>query len=185
MFFSKSKGSLFFNIIYAAAMAALGVFIIAHPEALISLIIRIVGALALAVGLYTLIHYFVKGKALNETPLNILIGGVMTVAGLIFLFYPLKLTAVVFVVIGIMLISKGIFELRVAWEARRSGFFRWNGMMISAAVTTLLGILMIANPLIAPSLIFYVMGASIIFEGVSTLVSFLICREYYNDVDSN
>lgn len=185
MLFTKSNGSMLFNILYAVAMTALGVFIITHPETLISLIIRIVGICALAIGIYTLIRYFTRGKALGETPLNILTGGVMTVAGLIFLFYPLKLTAIVFVVIGIMIISKGIFELRVAWEAHRAGFFRWNGMMISAIITTLLGILMIANPLIAPSVIFYVMGASIIFEGVSTLVSFLLCREYYNDVDSN
>lgn len=185
MFFNQSKNTMFFNILYAVVMVILGIFIITHPETLISLIIRIIGIFALAIGIYTLIRYFTRGKALGETPLNILIGGVMTVAGLIFLFYPLKLTAVVFVVIGIMLISKGIFELRVAWEAHRSGFFRWNGMMASAIITVLLGILMIANPLIAPSIIFYVMGASIIFEGVSTLVSFFLCREYYNDVDSN
>jgi uncharacterized membrane protein HdeD (DUF308 family) len=177
------------NIIYAVVMVALGVFIIAHPETLIALILRILGICSLAVGIYTLIYYFTKGKALGETPLNIMIGGVMSIAGLIFLFRPLKLTTIVFLVIGIVLICKGIFGMRVAWEAHVAGFSRWNGMMISAVITALLGIIMIANPLIAPSIIFYVMGVLIIFEGVSTLVSFFLCREYcrddYNDVDSN
>lgn len=178
MFFIKSKGSLFFNIVYVVATVALGIFIINHPEALISTIIRIIGIGALAVGVYTLLRYFLHGKNAGETPLNILIGGVMTVAGLIFLFYPLKLTAIVFIVIGAVILSKGICEIRVAWDARKVGFVRWNGMMISAAVTTLLGILMLANPLFAPSIIFYVMGGALIFEGVSTAVAYFVSREY-------
>ena len=185
MFYNKTKSSLLVTIIYSVAMIALGIFVITHPETLISIIIRIIGLCALAIGVSTLIHYFVKGKTLGESPLNILTGSIMTLAGLVFLFYPLKLTSLVFVVIGIMVISKGIFELRAAWTAHIVGFFRWNGMMISGVITTLLGILMIANPLIAPSIIFYVMGAAIIFEGVATLVSSLLCREYYNEVESN
>lgn len=184
MFFTQTKSSAFFNIIYAVAMVALGIFIITKPEFLISVIIRIIGTCALAVGVFTLLRYFTRGKAMGETPLNVLIGGVMTVAGLIFLFYPLKLTAVVFIVIGIVIIFKGICELRIAWGAYKNGFSRWNSMMISAVVTTLLGLLMVANPLFAPSIIFYVMGAAIIFEGISTAVVYFMCRDY-NDVSSN
>lgn len=184
MFFTKSSRSAFFNIIYAVAMVALGIFIITNPEFLISVIIRIIGICALAVGGFTLLRYFTHLKALGETPLNILTGGVMTVAGLIFLFYPLKLTAVVFIVIGITIISKGIYEIRIAWDARKNGFFRWNSMMLFAAVTTLLGLLMIVNPLFAPSIIFYVMGAAIIFEGVSTAIVYFMCRDY-NSSGSN
>lgn len=180
MFFVKLKSSLFFNIVYVIATIALGIFIINHPEALISTIIRIVGIGSFAVGVYTLLRYFMHGKNIGETPLNVLIGGVMTVAGLIFLFYPLRLTAIVFVVIGAVILFKGICELRVAWEARNAGFARWNSMMISAAVTTLLGILMLVNPLFAPSIIFYVMGGALIFEGVSTAVAYFVSREYTN-----
>lgn len=184
MFFTKSKSSAFFNIIYAAVMAALGIFIITKPEFLISVIIRIIGTGALGVGVFTLLQYFTRGRNVGESPLSILIGGVMTVAGLIFLFYPLKLTAVVFIVIGIVIISKGICELRIAWDARKNGFFRWNSMMLSAVVTTLLGLLMIVNPLFTPSIIFYVMGAALIFEGVSTAAVYFMCRDY-NSSDSN
>ncbi|MDD6395577.1 MAG: DUF308 domain-containing protein [Firmicutes bacterium] len=184
MFFVRSKGSLLYNIVYVVAAIALGIFIINHPEALISTVIRIVGICSLIVGVYTLLRYFLRGKALGETPLNILIGGVMTVAGLIFLFYPLKLTAIVFIIIGAVILSKGICELRVAWEARKVGFIGWNGMMISAVITTLLGVLMIINPLFAPSIIFYVMGGALIFEGIATAVAYFVSRDY-NDVSSN
>lgn len=184
MFFTQKQNSAFFNIIYAAAMSALGIFIIAKPEFLISVIIRIIGTGSLGVGVFTLLRCFTRGKNSGESPLNVLIGGVMTVAGLIFLFYPLKLTAIVFMVIGIIIITKGIYGFRIAWDAYKNGFFRWNGMMLSAVVTTLLGLLMIVNPLFAPSVIFYVMGAAIIFEGVSTAVVYFMCRDY-NSSGSN
>ncbi len=188
MFYTKSKGSMIYNLIYAAAMIALGAFVIARPELLISVIIKVIGACALVVGLVTLIRYFTSGRAQGETPLNVLTGGVMVVAGAIFFLYPLQLTALIFIVLGIILLVKGINAVSAAWSVRRAGLCGWGYLMASAVVTLLLGILMLANPLLAPSALFYVMGAALIFEGASTLAAYFIFRSRegkINDVDEN
>jgi uncharacterized membrane protein HdeD (DUF308 family) len=108
--------------------------------------------------------------------LNLVIGILYAIAGLLTLFNPLAGTLSLTAILGALFIAEGVYAIIMAFQVRPGGQYFWL-ILLDGIVTLILGILVLNQfPESAIWLIGLYVGISILFSGVSLLVVALTAR---------
>lgn len=148
----------------------LGIALIIDPNFFTDAIGYVIGGLFAAFGAVELIRYFVMGRDDPAYYSSSLIRGILLAAiGIFIIIRPDFIPKVIAIVCGLYMLISGIVNIQDSLNLRRAGVESWNVSCISAAVTTLVGILLLFDPLILGEAAMIVLGVALLVSGVTNI----------------
>ncbi len=159
------------NMILSAALyVVLGVILLIFPATTARTICYLIAGIAIVIGLVNLIVYFTRNVTRNYYRNDFVAGLLLMVLG-IFVIYKVDLViSLVPFIIGLCIIVSGLFKLQGALDVQRMG---GNAVLILglAVVNVVIGILMVINPFDSAMLLYRLLGAGLLFSGLTDLAS--------------
>lgn len=161
------------NMLMSAALyIVLGLILLIFPATTARTICYMVAGIAIVTGLVNLVVYFTRNITRNYYRNDFVTGLLLMVLG-IFVIYRVDLViALVPFIIGLCIIVSGLFKLQGALDVQRMG---GNAVLILgvAVVNVVIGILMMINPFESALLLYRLLGAGLLFSGMTDLASTL------------
>ena len=101
--------------------------------------------------------------------------------GLVLLIRPELLLGLLPILLGLLVVIDGTARVRTALELRRVGYGAWGLELAFSALSVLLGIMLIANPMFSLNLATAFIGAVLCVDGVINLWDiFYVSRQIRN-----
>lgn len=165
--------SLLYQLASPIALMVLGLILMFSPDSASVLVSRLLGwAVTLALAVYA-VYTFVNWPRKGARRLLILLGG--AVANTLLLHSPLLLAKNIGRLLGVLVALRGLRELFLARD-------RGHGQAL-AAVTTVVGVVLVLLPMTASRLLFSVCGGVMIALGAAMLLDRLKDRRYLDSGD--
>lgn len=147
----------------------LGIALIIDPNFFTAAIGYVIGGLFTAFGAVELIRYFAMGRDDQSYSSSLVRGIILAAIGIFIIIRPDFIPKVIAVVCGLYMLISGIVNIQDSLNLRRAGVESWNVSCISAAVTTLVGILLLFDPLILGETAMIVLGIALLVSGVTNI----------------
>ena len=143
----------------------LGIILAIIPTQSLEIIVRVISILIIVIGGYLLVDYLRSSKDKQNISYSLAIGIIAIVIGLILFLNPSVPAKFVVVVVGILLIIKGIYKLQLSLNIR-SLTDKWKYNFLVSLVIITIGILLIIYPYNSISLFLRIIGIILIIESV-------------------
>ena len=161
------------NMVLSAALyMVLGLVLLIFPATTAHTICYLIAGIAIVIGLVNLVVYFTRNITRNYYRNDFVAGLMLMVLG-IFVIYKVDLViALVPFIIGLCIIVSCLFKLQGALDVQRMG---GNAVLILglAVVNVVIGILMVINPFESAMLLYRLLGAGLLFSGLTDMASTL------------
>ena len=144
-----------------------GIALIVNPQFFTSAIGYAVGGFFGIYGILKIVTYFVKKE---EYSTNLVTGIILTAAGIFLIFRPDFIPKTIAVIFGRYMIFSGIVSIQDSLNLKNSGIDNWQVSCISAVVTTIVGIILVFNPLAPVNIAFMLLGICLVVSGVSNII---------------
>ena len=165
--FSRSKPVI---LVTGLVMVALSIAIFVNPIAAMEALIRIIGITLVAYGAVTLVAAFRRGEPMQKSPGELLLGGIAAVTGLFMAFLPDKMGALVWAILGILILITGILDVLEARDLRADRSPLAVPATISGVLTALLGILVIVVPMWSATVGMLIAAVALFVDGITEIV---------------
>lgn len=153
----------------AVVYVVLGLVMLLIPVVVSDFICYIIGALFLVIGVAGILSYIkTRGTGFGSN-LTLIVSIIFAALGVYILCNPVSFASFIPLVVGIMLIVDSVNKLQSAFDLKKSGYKNWWQMLIVGFLIVSLGILLIFNPFETVELFIRVIGALLIFDGLSNL----------------
>ena len=164
------------NWMFAAVLSiAVGLVLLLFPGITIQVVCYLLGCLVIIFGASRIIRYFKQDPAYHEVFQGDLMTGLFgAVIGLFMILKAEIVVSLVPIVFGVVLLTSGIGNVQRTIDARRAGYPRWGVLLALALLTIVLSLLLLINPFGSMQVAVAVIGASLIYEGVSDIVFMLL-----------
>ncbi len=165
-----STGYIFLSALYVAV----GILLLLTASYLSSTVIgRGFGILMLVLGVTYIIIYFTRERQEGFLQMDLIIGIICLAFGIFVLARPSFMETFLPFAMAIVLFLGAIVKIQNAVYMRQLHLARWYLLLCCAFVTIILGILLLLNILPEGTVLFLYIGCSLIFDGLSNLVSLL------------
>lgn len=164
-------------------LAALGVALILAPDISAALLCRIAGSLMILFGIVKVLGYCSKDLYRLAFQYDLAFGLLLIALGAALIFRTEKMLVLLWNLLGIYILADALLKIQIAIDARKFGIRKWWLILGTAAITGILGFLLVLRPSEGAAAVMTLMGASLIFEGllntitILTAVSILRVRE--------
>ena len=157
------KKSSWTDIIVSFLFILVGLMLVARPEAIMSMISLILGAICIIMGALKGVDYFSKGKKDNYL---LAMAVVAIIAGIIIMFCADIIVSIFRILIGLWIIYSGIMNLQttIVWKDYQSKL--WLLTLILAVVTIIAGVYILVNN----GAVLQIIGAIIIGYGLMDII---------------
>jgi len=146
-----------------------GLVMLLIPVVVSSFICYLIASLFLVIG-FMGIYSHLKRKGMGFGSSAILIFSILFLAlGIFILFNPVSFVSFIPLVVGIMLIIDSVNKFQTSFDLKRNGYKKWWYMLLVSLTILLLGLLLIFNPFKSIELFIRIIGALLIFDGLSNL----------------
>lgn len=148
----------------------LGTALIIDPHFFTNAIGYVVGGLLVGYGVVELVKYFTKTK---ENPLyatGLVIGITLCAAGIFIIARPDFIPKVIAVIFGLYMLISGICNLQDAINIRRAGLDSWKVSGIPAIITTVVGLVLLFDPLAPVNAALTLLGIALLVSGLSNII---------------
>ena len=170
-------------ILSSLLYVVLGIVALIIPETMIKTLGYLIGILLILVGAVSMICYLLRDNSLNYYRHDFEYGLVGIAVGILFLYKVEWIISLVPVILGILVLASGCGKLQEVIDMKRMGYGSWVGMLILAAVNVIFGVVLIVNPFEWALVLFQVIGAGLVFSGVTDLAMVLFAasrfRKFY------
>lgn len=146
-----------------------GLLLMLYPAASAVVLCHIGGLLLMIGGIIKLIGYFSRDLYRLAFQFDLAFGLLLIALGLIMMLHSEGVITFLHFLIGVIILSDGLFKIQTALDARRFGLRQWWLIGVLAAATALLGLLLIINPFKGAAMLMICMGAGLLLEGVMNL----------------
>lgn len=170
--------------VWLAAVATLifGLALLIRPQLLTNLVFNIAGGALCIAGAFNIIRYFTRKDPYEGFNWELCLGLILLTLGVILIVFKNALLALLPLLFGLALLFGGIVKIQAAMNMRRMMYIRWYFTMIAAAVSCLLGIVIIVNPFGTLLTLLRVIGGALVVEAVEDLLSL---KSYKEVVDTH
>ena len=158
----------------------LGCVMLFVPAHVTQLLCILVGAGITIFGLFNVLS-FVFSRGTVAYSLELLIGICATAFGVFSFISPNFLPSVLFIVFGLMIIVSSISGIKRAFTLKSYGFERWYLMLISAIVTLVFAITIVAFPNLYGNMLIMAIGIVMIAEAISDLLGIHRLSKFIKD----
>ncbi len=157
------------SILLSAFLCVFGAVLLAYPGISATVLLYAVGALLIGYGIFKIIGYFSNDLFRLAFQFDLAFGVLLVIIGIFLLVRPEKMLAFVGFVIGILVLTDGLFKIQTALDARRFGLRTWWGILLLAILTAAAGVFLIGDPLFGANLMMIFAGISLLSEGLLNL----------------
>lgn len=171
------KKSGWTDIIVSLIFIVFGIMLISRPEAIVSVISILLGAIFIIMGVLKIIDYYSNGKQDNYL---IAIATVLILVGIIIMFCADIILSVFRILIAVWIIYSGIMNLQTAivWKDYKSRL--WLVTLLLAIVTIVVGVYILINT----GAILQTIGVAILIYGLVDIIeSFIFIKKVDNYLD--
>ena len=160
-------------------MALFGLILLLWPGHTLELAARIIGVGLLVAGLISCIAWVRRRHSVRGRAMNLAEGIVGVAAGLFVLLAPRFIVSILPVTVGLLIAVNGVVNLAQALELRRAAYGGWKAPLVMAVLTILLGGVIVMNPFSIAATTVAVIGAVLVYNGVSNLWISAKYNRYY------
>lgn len=154
----------------------IGVLMVVLREAFMPVIIQFIGAAFIVSGVISLFNvYLLRKRGLSksfDTFVLVTVGAAAILLGAWLLLSPGFFLSLLMLVLGVLLLAMGFYQLVVLLAVQRSLHLRFY-MYIVPLLLLAMGVLVVVNPFEAAAIPFLVVGVGAILAGISDLVNSL------------
>lgn len=166
----------------------LGIVALAIPDTMVKTLGYLIGILLIVGGAVSMISYLLREASLNYYRNGFGYGLVSIAVGILFLYKVDWIISLVPVILGILVVASGCRKLQDVIDMKRMNYGNWLVMLILAAVNVIFGIALIANALDAALLFLQLLGAGLVFSGITDCVTCIYlarkAREYFDELET-
>ncbi len=170
-------------ILTSVLYIVLGIVSMVIPLAMAKILGYLIGILLIVAGAVSMICYLLREAAQNYYRNDFLHGLVGIAVGILVLYRVEWIISLLPVLLGILVLASGCGKLQEVIDMKRMGYGSWVGMLILAAVNVIFGVVLIVNPFEWALVLFQVIGAGLVFSGVTDLAMVLFAasrfRKFY------
>lgn len=161
---NNMKKNLWLSCVLGIAAGALLIF---FAEKSMLFICMTFGIICTVYGLVRLIAWFAKTHSYSSGDL---VGGIIGLAaGSLLMVHPKFIISIIPLIIGIVITIVGINKIKDTMDIKNSGYARWGTLIVPALLVLGLGVFIVFNPFDATKLTVQVIGATLVFNGISDL----------------
>ncbi len=164
----------------------LGIILLFFPSITIQVVCYLLGGLAILYGIGRVIRYARQGEAYPELFRGDLMIGLFLIAIGLFIVFRIEFVAgFIPVIFGIALLASGIGGVQRSMDAKRAGYERWVALLLLAALTIALGLVLVLNPFASAQVAVAVIGASLIYDGLTDVLTILLVGKRIDEWKKN
>lgn len=148
----------------------LGIVALLIPETMEKALGYLIGVVLIVVGAVSMISYLLRDAHQNYYHNDFLHGLIGIAAGILVLNKVELMIALIPFLLGVLILVSGCSKLQDVIDMKRMEYGNWIIMLVLAVVNVVLGILLVFNPFWAAIQLFRLLGAGLIFSGVTDCV---------------
>ncbi len=156
-------------IVMSVLLCIAGILFIALPELSAAVIGVSLGIAMLVFGVVKIIGYCSKDLYRLAFQYDLEFGILLLVIGVVVLFHPAHLMALICILIGIAVLLDGLFKIRIAMDSRRFGIQSWWVILALAIITGVVGIVLVFDSVNSARILTILLGISLLAEGILNL----------------
>ena len=173
-------------IIISALLCVSGVVMMAVPELSVTVVGTVLGIAMIVFGIVKLAAYFSKDLFRLAFQYDLAFGILLIALGVLVLLQPDGAMSFFCIVLGICVLTDGLFKIQIAIDAKRFGITKWWIVMVMAILTVAMGIVLVLRPGESAAVIMLLAGIGIFVEGLLNICVSLcmvkIVKNQYPDV---
>ena len=155
-----------------------GILLLINPEGFTQTVINVFGIVLLVIGAVYLIRFFTDKKKEGKYNIATIVLSVISLAvGILCAFFAptvMGFFTVIAVIYGVILIVSGIFKAKTFFDSRKAKLPVSFLSLVSAIVSIILGVLIVANPFTTTKVLWIFAGISLIVEAVLDAAALVI-----------
>lgn len=160
-------------LVISGLLCAMGILIILHPETSMHTIGILCGLTLIVFGAIKLVGYFSKDLFRLAFENDLSSGILMLVLGASLLLHTEGSLSFFCTVLGILILTDGLFKVQIAVEARTFGIGPWPLLLAAALVTACFGCVLIFRPSLQVQLMGRLLGVSLILDAILNTITML------------
>lgn len=153
-------------ITFSVLLGILGILLIAVPDFSVALATRLCGGILAAFGVFRIIGYFSKDLYRLAFQFDLAFGILLISIGAVMLFRPGGVINFICAVLGVYTLADGLMKIQISIDAKRFGLRSWIGILLTAVLTCIAGIMMLFRPTESTRFLMILFGISLLAEGV-------------------
>lgn len=157
-------------LLKGALYILLGLAAFLIPETMEKTLAYLMAAVLILAGAVSMVCYLLRDAKQNYYRNDFLYGLIGIALGVIVLYKIELIISLVPVILGIMVLISGCAKLQDVIDIKRLNSGNWIVLLVIAVIDVVFGILLITNPFKAVSILFRLIGAGLIFSGITDCV---------------
>lgn len=170
------------TLIVSAIYIALGVVILVFEAQVRVLYGYLLGALALGIGGYRMIHFFVRQKKAELLASDLYIGIALCSVGAVCIIRHDEAIVYSSFIFGILLIAGTIIKVQNAIDLQKIRYLKWWLILLLAVVSLVLSLILMLKPTILGKNYLLTSGIFLVYDGLSGLAAFVLFNICWREV---
>lgn len=156
-------------IVMSVLFCVLGVVLLFTPGVSALWIGRLLGIGLILFGAIKLVGYFSRDLFRLAFQYDLAFGLLLMVLGIVTLSHPGDALSFLCVMFGIPVLADGLFKIQIAMDSRQFGIRNWWLVLVLAALTCVVGVVLVFRPMTGVRALTALMGLSLLCDGVLNL----------------
>ena len=156
-------------LLSAALYALLGLVLLIWPALSASLLCLALGLVLVVCGLNNIFVFLRSRDGSLYAALHLITGVVLAAVGIWLMARPTLVTVVIPRIVGVLICFHGFGDIGDAMTLRKNGSTRWTAALLLAAITLVLGVILVICPFQAFTTVVRLLGAFLLYDGISDL----------------
>lgn len=179
----NKRNSLKAMIISSLAYLVLGVIMIVWSKSIEIAFCYALGTALTVYGLFDILSFFLSRE--TSLVLELITGILSTAVGIFTLISPKTIIGVIFFIIGILIIVVSALEVKYAFILKSLNMKYWWIYFVLSVIVIILGICTIVFKEFFAEVIMILLGALLIYEGISGLTILIFANHYSKKTDND
>lgn len=166
----------------------LGIVALLIPDTMVKTLGYLIGILSILAGAVSMIGYLLREAHQNYYRNDFGYGLMGIAVGILFLYKVEWIISLVPAILGVLVVASGCRKLQDVIDMKRMGYGNWVLMLVLAAVNVVFGAALIMNAFETALLLLQLVGAGLIFSGVTDCVTCLYLagkvKRYFDDLEA-
>ena len=156
-------------IIISALLCVFGVVMMAVPELSVTVVGTVLGIAMIVFGIVKLAAYFSKDLFRLAFQYDLAFGILLIALGVLVLLQPDGAMSFFCIVLGICVLTDGLFKIQAASDSKRFGLRPWWLILTLAIMACLAGLLLVFRPMDGARALLVLLGIAMLAEGILNL----------------
>lgn len=189
----------FNTMVMSIVYIILGLILLIFPDTTARTICYVAGGAIIALGVITIFSYMAREIRIRYYQNDFALGLLEVLAGIFFIWKSDLIISLIPFLFGFIVMISGFIKLQQALDIKMMGISSWYTILIVGIINVIFGLILLINPFEAAGVLFMLIGAGLLFSGISDIIINMIMikrvKDYikndgpidvdYNEIDSD